>query len=227
MQKTDGFMCVVPDQWKKKFGFPLLTGGLHRAQNRTLNSEGPSAFGFYPWQDGQLPPNKTKLRSRGFLWYDLKAPARYKWGDVVHKWKGANTVAGMAFPVSANGERSALIYFARVGLHPTDWYGQAEKFPGPGRPDSSAKGWHAPPYKASAWLYDPKDLLKVDQGKLAPQRVTPYLQIDLSDHLYTPEQRVAAVAYDPQSRRIFVCEAWADPRNEYESWPVIHVFQVS
>lgn len=225
IQKTSGFMCSIPEPWQKDFGFPLLTGQ-QRGQGRATSSEGPSAFGFDVGDMEALPKLETKLKARELLWYDAEHPAEYTLDNSSHKWKGANSIAGMVFPVSGDGQKSALVYFCKVGLHPTDWYGEAKDFPGPGIPDNDSRGYHAPPYKLSAWFYHPTDLLKTGTAGNKPWTIKPRIQIDLNSHLFTKSPRLGAVGYDPKTRRIFLTELYADQKNQYESWPVVHVFSV-
>lgn len=224
-QKTAGYMCAVPEIWRKRFQFPLLTGQ-SLAQGRATSSEGPAAFGFDLSGNAKPLRNGASLPAKPFLHYDLKHTAVYPVEGKLHPWKGANRVAGMAFPVSGDAKRSAVVYFVRLGLHPTDWYGETQDFPGPGKICDGGKGYHAPPYKAMAWFYDPDDLLKVARGAAPPWSIKPYAMKDLSGDFVNECVQLSAVGFDAQARRIYLLEQGADQKNRFESWPVAHVYAV-
>jgi hypothetical protein len=153
-------------------------------------------------------------------------PAHYTVDGINHAWKGANSVNGMMFPTSGDGTKSALVFVVRIGLHPTDWYGEPEAFPGPARTPDGGKGYHAPPYRAMAWFYDPNDLLKAGRKAVEPWSVTPYAMKDLSGDFFGHHVPVGGAGYDLRGRRIYVIERGADQKDPYERWPVVHVYEV-
>lgn len=224
-QKTAGFMMEVPEQWRKHLQFPVLTGQ-SLMQGRASSSEGPAAFGFDLWSKSQLPKSGAAISSRQFLSYDVKHPAAYQVAGASHKWKGANRVSGAAFSVSADGKRSAVIFFVRVGLHPTDWYGEPSQVPGGAKACDGGRGYHAPPYKAMAWFYDPADFVRVASGRAQSWSIKPYAMKDVSVDLYSECATLSAVSYDPASRRVYVIEPGVDQKNPFESWPLVHVYVV-
>lgn len=224
-QKTAGYMCEVPERWRKQFRFPMLTGQ-SLPQGRATSSEGPAAFGFDFADKSKSAPKGKALPAKQFLGYDLKHTAVYPVEGKTHPWKGANRVGGMVFAESADASRAAVIYFVRLGMHPTDWYGEPEKFPGPGKICSGGKGFHAPPYTAMAWFYDPNDLLKVARGAAAPWSIKPFAMKELRGDFFNDCVQLSAVSYDPKSRIVYLIEQHADQKNQFETWPVVHAYSI-
>lgn len=222
IQRTGGYLAAVPEVWQAAFGFPLLTGQSALA-GRATSSEGPAAFGFRPWglAGEGFPAYGSTVEAEAFLWYDVAHPLNV----VPQDWRGANAVTGMVFPVA--GAKSAVIFFGRVGLYHEDWYGIPDDFPGPDPPCEGGKGYHAPPYQAVAWFYDPRDLLRVRDGVLEPWAPVPYAVWNLKPLLYPScGQQLGGATYDEENRRLFVVQYGVDPRSPWEALPVVHVFQV-
>jgi hypothetical protein len=209
-----GFMSLVPDDWRERFGVPVLTGQAGvPIVSRT--SAGPAAVGFDPDGLGNKPAPATV-----FLYYPLRHPL----GPLEQKnpvWC-MGTVGGMAFV--SRGGKAAVMFFGARGLGDY-WYGGPEEG---GHQDLShtAKGPHAPPYEATVWCYDANDLLAVKAGRKESWRCQPY-QIAKLSGLY-PSQAwapIAGVAYDPAAGRLYVSQRDADLQG-YERLPVIHVYEV-
>lgn len=201
--RVSQYIIEVPSRWRNQFG-TFLVGRTNRPGygNREFSSEGPCAYNFTPWS-----PHKRK-----FLDYYVTDPFKYTVQQLQHKWKGANSISGGVFT------ETSLIYIARVGSHPTDWYGYGPDFPGPGDPDSDDKGFHAPPYHVMAWSFDPQSIL---DGK--PR----YTQTNLSSYFLNKHVRIGGMGYHRASKRLYITEKLADPSNEFEPLPVVHVFEVS
>lgn len=228
MQKTAGYMCEIPEVWESRFGCQLITGASCLA-GRAISSEGPAAFGFLSKEEYEkLPELGSSFKASDFLWYDLKHKPQVMINNAKIRWNKANSVGGCVFPVSQGKDKSSLIYFVKMGMHPEDWYGPAKDFPGKGNLCSNAKGYHGAPYKATMWFYDPIDLLKSKQNQMDPYAIQPYLVVDISDLLKTDCMNISACTLDPERSRIYAIEKSADTAfSPYERWPLVHVFEIN
>lgn len=222
IQRTAGFLAEIPSAWQSRFGFSYLSGASTRA-GRSTSSDGPSAYGFN--LPGQGTAANAALSSKEFLSYPIDHKATYAVNGATHQWKGANAVTGMAFPVSASGQKSAVIYAVSVGEHAGDWYGLPQEFPG--TQCGGGKGYHAGPYRAQLWLYDPNALLSTGQSGKNSWDHLPYERVDITQHFFTdPCLSMGGMGYDSVNRTLYVVEKSGYQFNQYERTPVIHVFQV-
>src|SRR5262249_35232294 len=117
-----GYMALVPDEWKKKLGAPVLTGqaGIPIV-SRT--SAGPAAVGFDPDKLGKKPGDpRTGVPAAPLLHYSLQHPLAPLEKKNPH-WNLAASLGGMAF--AARGGRSAVLFVGRRGLGEY-WYGEPE-----------------------------------------------------------------------------------------------------
>lgn len=227
-----GYLAEIPPSYRSSLsGFHILAGKTNAPGegNRNFSSEGPAAFGFDPQQTGTLPDATFTFASVEYLYYTLADPLRYTVEGTTHAWKGANSVGGMAFSASSDASRAALVFVATVGLQPGDCYGE-------GWADcqdacDNSKGFHAYPYRAVAFYYDPRDLVRVGSGTTRPEDVKPYATVDLTPWFFTRANQCdnrGGVSYDPTSRRLFIAELDADNETgPYQGGAVIHVFSIA
>jgi hypothetical protein len=210
-----GFMCEVPEEWRRRFGTPVLTGqaGIP-IESRT--SVGPVAVGFDPKDFGKKPTPATV-----FLYHPLQHPLA-RLDSKNELWNHAAKIAGMAFV--SRGGKSALMFFGTRGLGEY-WYGEPE-FKGKKDPYDDSKGNHAPPYAETVWLYDPNDLLAVKNRNKQPWQVRPYQVEKLPGVRPSGHGRLGGAAYDPSTGRLYVSQKNMDNTNPYEWLPLIHVYQV-
>jgi hypothetical protein len=216
-----GYMSHVPKEWRKKLGVRVLTG-LTGIPIVGRSSGGPAAVGFDPDKLVKKKPTPTIT----FLYYPVNDQEQHPLArlDRTSKlWNLASTLPGMVFV--CRGGKSAVIFFGRRGLG-TYWYGEGVQG---GNTDTDPynrdKGPHAPPYEASAWFYDPSDLLAVKSGRRKPWQVKPYLVVKVPD-LFKSDSALGGSAYDPQSGRLYISEMRADKPEEYYYLPVIQVYKI-
>lgn len=171
----------------------------------------------------------------------------YGTGTTIY-YNGATAVRGLVFPYNT----SSVLFFGTYGYGPegdgTMCYGigtddhSLHKKPVPGHegvkycydPCRSAKGPHAYPYAMRVWAYAANDLLKVKNREINPSTGNPYQPWDLKPYeiwdLESPLNDncggIDAVAYDPQTQRIFISQRGKD-RERYERYPLIYVFQIN
>jgi hypothetical protein len=228
---VSGYLAAVPSAWQKALGGDVFTGQCCLAViSRT--SYGPALFTMRTAQlDSQEPVDATPL-----LYYPkdhpLLEPGATGTGyDATSKlFNGATSVKGLVVP---EGTRSVL-FFGRQGLgafcygpgtDSKDLAGQ----PADGAvdrwcfdPSDASKGTHAHPYEYYVWAYDASDLAAVKNGTREPWDVLPYATWTLRLPFSEPgDARLNGAAYDPQTGRIFLSQAFGDGE-----FPLIHVVSV-
>jgi hypothetical protein len=203
-----GYMTPVPAEWRASLGVSYLTG--QAALNIiSRTSAGPAAFGFDPAQLGATPAPITPL-----VYYPLAHPLAPE--KTQNPYFNLTTrINGVVFPDGTG----SLIFFGSHGIGHY-WYGEAVQG-SYNDPDQPHKGTHAPPYVYQAWTYDINDLVTVKNGQKKPWEVPP-CDVWTFDLPYPQNRKgIGGVAYDAQSRRIYLSQQLAD-----ETRPVIHVFKV-
>ena len=189
------------------------------------SSYGPAAFAIDPSQFGTIDP----LPAVPLLYYPSQHPLA-NWGDTSPLFNGATQMGGVVFP---EGTRSVL-FFGMQGLG-RFCYGESTDNPAldgtlfPGStvdsycydPAQTSKGTHAYPYAYYVWAYDALDLAAVRSGTRQPWDIKPYAVWTLELPFGVSYAAIQGAAYDPQTGRIFVSEAYGDG-----SFPLIHVFSV-
>jgi hypothetical protein len=219
-----GYLGTVPAAWRDALGGPVLTGQCCLPIiSRT--SFGPALFAIEPARLGGATP----LPAAPLLYYPQAHPLAA--GDTTSTlFNLATEIRGVVFH---EGTRSVL-FFGRQGLG-TYCYGpgtadpkQAGQ-PADGNvdrwcfdPSSESKGTHAYPYRYYVWAYDANDLAAVKAGRLRPWEPRPYATWPL-DLPFSSEghAELNGAAYDPESGRIFVSQAYGDGER-----PLIHVLTV-
>jgi hypothetical protein len=88
-------------------------------------------------------------------------------------------------------------------------------------PEDSSKGTHGYPYAYYVWAYNAADLAAVNSGQFQPWEVKPYAVWKLTLPFAAWATHLNGAAYDPQNRRIFLSQAFADGAK-----PLIHVFTI-
>jgi hypothetical protein len=223
---VSGWLALVPPEWR-----PLLDGAVLTGQccipiiSRT--SFGPAAFAIDPAAIGGRVAAAEPL-----LYYPQDNPTLGSWYGSNERFGNSTEVGGL---VVIDGTRSAL-YFGRTGLGEA-CYGagtsdrQLDGTVGPDGakycfdPTNIYKGPHAYPYRYQIWAYDLNDFAAVKAGKRRPWDVVPYAVWPIQFPTAEPRTSIGGVGYDPASRTIYVSQSYAD-RDEFESRPVIHTFQV-
>jgi hypothetical protein len=216
---VDGYMAQIPQQWQADFGGPALTGNAALSIiSRT--SYGPSAFVFDPAELG----NKIPLPATAVVYYPQTHATLGDWGSTNPYFNGATQITGLVFPT---GWRSVLFF----GRHSTGTFCYGE---GTGDsslaatsgycydPAGSSKGTHAYPYVYQVWAYDALDLLSVKNGEKNPWDIKPYAVWQLNFPFGNANAIINGAAYDPDSQRIFISEAYGDNYG----MPLIHVYRL-
>jgi hypothetical protein len=221
-----GWLAGVPPEWRQSLGGAMVTGQCCiPIISRT--SWGPAAFALDPLAIGNRAVAATPL-----LYYSQERPTLGVWDGSNERFGNSTEVGGL---VIVDGTRSAL-YFGRTGLGEACYgAGTADKtlvgtttedgakycFD----PTSPYKGTHAYPYRYQIWAYDLNDLAAVKAGKRRPWDAEPYAVWPLEFPTAEPRTIIGGIGYDPAHRTIFVTQRHAD-RDEFQSRPVIHIFQI-
>ncbi|MEP7304813.1 MAG: hypothetical protein ABJA98_04775 [Acidobacteriota bacterium] len=218
---VSGYFGLVPEEWQKALGGPVLNGQCCLSIiSRT--SYGPSAFAIDPSKLGTVTP----LPAVPLVYY-TGTHQLGQYGAQSALFNGSTEMGGVVFP---KGRRSVL-FFGKQGLGPS-CYGEGTKdmaLVGTGPPGDPycydpvypSKGEHAFPYAPYVWAYDAADLAAVKSGQRQPWDVKPYAVWSL-DLPFPGGPRILGAAYDPQTSRIFLSEAFGDGAN-----PLIHVFGIA
>jgi hypothetical protein len=222
-----GYLAPIPPEWQLKLGGTAITGQCCvPIVSRT--SWGPAAFA---WKPSDLAKSGD-IDAVPLVYYTAEHATLGSWSGANPTYGGTAEMGGL---VLIDGTRTALF----VGRNGTGQYcygigtgdralantttEKGEKFCYD--PASADKGQHAYPYRYQMWAYDLNDWAEVAAGRRDPWEVTPYgvWPFDLP----TPDAsvRIAAVAFDPTRRRLFVSQRGAD-RDTYASKALIHVFQI-
>jgi hypothetical protein len=203
---VDGYMTLVPQEWRASFGGPALTG-MCCLPIANVQSNGPSISVF--------DPSLTSRSATRLLGYPLSNPLRPV-SSTNTVYNLTSSISGVVFP---GGTRSVL-FFGRHGLG-TYCYGEGADC---GDPADGSKGVHGYPYAYQVWAYDANDLLAVKKRAKRVYQPQPYaiwtfklpFESTRSTHI------LGGAAYDPQTQRIYLSQQRGDA-----SAPVIHVFKVT
>jgi hypothetical protein len=226
---VSGYLAAVPDEWQPALGGQAITGQCCiPIVSRT--SWGPDAFSWNPADLGSKKP----VPDNALLYYT---------GDhsTLGPWEGSNPVFGATTQVGGlaliAGTRTAL-FFGSNGVG-TFCYGPGtDNQQLAGRPVSGTtdtycydptnfnKAQHAYPYNYQVWAYDLNDWAAVRAGQRQPWDIKPYVTwpIDLPT---AGAFAVGGVGYDPQRQLVYISQLQADPGNNEQFRPLIHVFHVS
>jgi hypothetical protein len=221
---VSGYLGVIPPPWRDRLGGAVLTGQCCiPIISRT--SYGPSAFAIDPSRLGA----ETPLHATPLVEYPHDHPLAP--GDTASPlFTLATQITGVVFH---EGTRSVL-FFGRHGAGRycygpgTSSKEQADQ-PADGGvdrwcfdPTSESKGTHAFPYSYYVWAYDANELAAVKAGSKQPWDVKPYATWPIALPFSTDGAAVLnGAAYDPESGRIFLSQAFGDGER-----PVIHVLTV-
>lgn len=234
-----GYMTLIPPEWREALGGPALTG-LFSVSIISRTSFGPCAWVFDPEKLGvEDPVNATMLvgypnghttiggwySSEGSLYHNM---VTWGVGGIVFPWGTDSVLFISSTGLSETGRGTRCCY--GIG---TSNFSQAQEDEYCWDPVNHNKGCHGYPYVYRVWAYDAKDLLKVKEGVINPQTGEPYKPWDIKPYaiwdLYSPfgkeNAQIKGVAYDPQTQRIFISEAYGD-RYGSEPYPLILVYKV-
>lgn len=201
-----GAMAHIPESWQDAFGGDTFMTGLSGISIVGNSSVGPSAATFTRASLNGADPAQLVLG------YPLSDPlGEYDVQSEV--WNGTSEVRGMVFPDGFN----SVLYFGTHGVG-NFCYGTG---PQCGDPVQPYQGTHAYPYRYQMWAYNASDLAAVHGGEASPEETQPYDVWELPLP-YSPERtEIGGAAYDAETGRIFISQAFADGDN-----PVIHVFTI-
>jgi hypothetical protein len=188
-------------------------------------SYGPALFTLDPQQIGSVNP----VPATPLVYYPGTNPLG-QWDQTNRYFNGSTEVRGVVFP----GETSSVLFFGRHGVG-AFCYGVGTPIEGlagrsvpnePGvvycyDPEDASKGTHGYPYAYYVWAYDANDFAAVKNGQMAPWNVTPYAVWTMNLPFAASATHLNGAAYDPERRRIFLLQAFADGTK-----PLVHVFSV-
>lgn len=220
-----GYLAAVPPEWQSRLGGPAITGQCCLPIiSRT--SWGPAAFAWNPAELG----NRREVTAIPLVFYDSEHPTLGVYEGSATGFGGTTTIGGLALIA---GTRTAL-FVGGNGMGPFCYgNGTSDKSlvnsvgPDGGRycydPATSDKGNHAYPYRYQMWAYDLADWAQVRAGRKDPWEVEPYGVWAFDLPIEEPNRRIIGVAYDPDRRRLFVSQRFAD-RDGFAFRALIHVF---
>jgi hypothetical protein len=227
---VSGYFGVVPADWQAALGGTVINGNCCLPIiSRT--SFGPSAFAIDPLTIGASGPAPAVP----LLYYPANHPlleagqSGEGWNLTSTLFNGTSEVRGVVFPEAT----ASVLFFGRQGVGSFCY--------GPGVSDSaragqpadggvdrtcydpadSSKGTHAYPYVYYVWAYDANDLAAVKAGRTQPWDVRPYATWPLDLPFAINNAHLNGAAYDPETGRIFVAQAFGDGDR-----PLIHVLRV-
>ena len=217
-----GYMTPVPSEWQSALGAPFLTGqgrstsspGRHLGLTRSASTP-PTSIRESP---RIYPTSITTRTTRPWAAWNSSPPTLFNstvGGD-------NNTGFGAVF---VPGSRSVL-FFSAIGTGPFS-YGLASDANDPNR---TAKGPHSVGgnYTWQVWAYDANDFAAVKNGQKNPWDVVPYATWNFTLPTTDGAKNIGGVAFDPSSGRLYVSELNVDnSRSQYDSDPLIQVFQIS
>lgn len=222
---TGGYLTVLPDEAAALVGGRRFLCGMAMFN---WGSRGPQAVAVKP-----EPDTHGNLDTLPLLGYGGKNEQKLKAQGEYTRWQGANRCNDVAF-VHNGRDKHALLFVGLVGMFPvTDkwpngWYGKPDKFPGPAKAYGD-KGYHAPPYRPVAWVYDFKRLAAARASGAKPMQPHIWNLADLGwtwKATYNHERMVNAVCFDDATRRVYLMQGAADVRDQTLVYPVVHVLQV-
>jgi len=264
LYSVNGYMLEIPIEWadKNTGGRSLGTG---RYKDGGWSGMGPALFAYRPWEDTGAPaPPGTRLSEKVLLLYQNsqnsdKIEHCLKGYQHPDEWEGA------AWIETKTG-KSAVLFAGTKSTGAKYWYGyihpQGPAYPcvdqafvgqfpvcrsADGKPcpvadlrecagHQSYRGWWSTRFDAQFILYDPTDLARVAQGRLASWEPQPYAVLDIDESLFlnpdnlepemlgTADQRryrIGEITVDRGNGLLYILELFAD-----QARPVVHVWKV-
>lgn len=206
-----GYMTPVPEEWQQSLGAPYLTG-LAGIAIISRSSSGPAAFGFDPAAFGKNP-----ARAVPYVYYPLNKPLANS-ATQNPLFNTTTEIRGVVFPAQTR----SILFFGSHGTGP--WcYGTPEECKDT---DRGGKGPHAPPYVFQIWAYDANDFAAAARAKRAPSSLRPYAVWPLELPYPDRSKNIGGVAFNPDSRTVYVSQLNVDSLIQYDARPVIHVFKL-
>ena len=241
-----GYFALVPLEWQAALGGPVLNGNCclgvisRTSFGPAVSTIDPAKLGaetplqakplvYYPTPHPLLEPGREPC-----LDFDTCHPIVDGWSDNSTLFNGSTEIRGVVFP----DKTRSVLFFGRHGVN--FCYGPGTDDPAlvgtPATvdddgnvvdswcldPEDSSKGVHGYPYLYYVWAYDANDLAAVASGQKLPWEVRPYAVWPLSLPFSTiGSTRIGGAAFDPQTRRLFISQLYAD-----DVQPVIHVFTI-
>ncbi len=174
-------------------------------------------------------------------------PAQPIWGMATYI-TGAVMIPGTSSVLFVGSHGTGDAYYG-CGTSNESWHGQVNE-PGPyyvaGQCETKhwaydlkriGIGTHAYPYQYQAWIFDLKKLKKVKDGTTNPATGQPWKMWDIQPESYwalsdilergDTEIRELGAAYDPVTKKLYISQIKAEPSGSYQTWPLIHVYQLS
>ena len=224
---VSAWMTAIPPEWRGPLGGPALTGqGSIPIISRT--SSGPAASVFNPSDIGVRSP----VPATEVVGYPMGHQTLGTADSNGTLYSSTQYMAGMVFPA---GTRSVLFFAGRKALGkfcygPGTTNQSLHLTPYPGAPQTEDwcfdpvnfdKGTHGYPYAHFVYAYDANDLVAVRNGQKQPWEVEPYATWQFDLPFQYAQRVIAGVAYDPETKRVFLTAANGDGDK-----PLVHVFTI-
>jgi len=175
------------------------------------NSYGPALFAVEPPANNTNPENNTVLPATILLHYPAapeNSPQYFPQWSECDSWEGAVWID--------SHEKSAVLFAGTRGRGAT-CYGEAAAC---NDPCNNSKGYHCYPYEPEFAFYNPEDLARVAEGKIAPQEVIPYAHVSLTSTFFTScSYGVGGAAFDTNNGILYVLQQNGED-------PIVHVWKV-
>lgn len=245
---TNDYLCQIPKEWADANtpGLYLATG---RAREGPWSGGGPGLFAYGPWNDGNPPGPRSKLKSiKPLLLHGEQPPGvpelASRPDQRMPDYSDSDRYRGCEWLTAGN--RSAVV-FVGTKAQGDSWYGFANgvrwdyECDQPGHPPCpdvpewpyDNRGFWADDFQARMIFYDPNDLAAVAKGKKKSWEPRPYAVMDLSPWFFDPKftkddlikykrDFVADLCFDAKNGLLYLIE----PVIEEDGRGIVHVFKV-
>jgi hypothetical protein len=221
---TTDYIFAIPRAWADANtpGMYLATG---RFRDGGQGGQGPSAFAYGPWNQGNPPAPGTTLPAVPLLLYgNVYTPQSPRMNDYHHsdEWSGGAWLTA--------GDKAAVIFVGTKGTGDC-WYGCSDGTVWPDEPpfppECPERGWWSSGFVGQIIFYDPADLAAVANGQKETWEPQPYATVAIDPYLYhvtstQQKEHVGAASFDRQRGLLYVFEPLADGEKS-----LVHVWKVN
>ena len=214
---TGKYLFEIPASWADEHvDSKYLAAGRFRVVNS--GSFGPALYAFAPWQEngGQPPADGSALETVQLLYYP----------DLDHKIDNWSSFDGFHDGVwLTSGARSAVVLTGNKALR--TWDSDQQYYGVPDQDQCGGKGYHAAPYVAAMYFYDPADLAAVAAGDMEPYEPQPYAVFNVDDVVFNRTCHadvLGGAAFDREHGLLYVAEMLVD--GVYNPRPIVHVWSL-
>jgi len=240
---TCDYIFEIPEEWANAYT-PDLRLAAGRFREGLWSGGGPTLYAYGPWNEGNPPPSKAKLKKvvplllygvncKGSQEIEASDKRKMKTFEEADCWSGGAWLTA--------GEKSAVIFVGTKAVGES-WYGFANgvRYPidegsGEDIPEVppwpyDRRGWWSEKIKAQIIFYNPNDLAKVAKGEMKSWEPQPYASLDIDKYMFKPgfnqengkDETVGAMSFDRERGILYIFELRADRDKS-----IIHVFEIN